>query len=216
VEDGGSGAIVYFTTKDFLDAYIFERSPYLIYHSVWSKLFRKDIVKGVTFAVGRNSEDIIYSTKAFCKMKHCVYIDKGLYNYIIDRDGSIMNEKSGKRCLEDEIPFFYEQIALFEENGFLEEAQKARYMLYKRMLYYYMILQKEKKNRIFAKQIKERIYKEKEMILNIYALSFVKKGDLYRMKLFLRSHVLYRSLIMLYENILLPMKRRRRERGASL
>ena len=105
---GGNGKVTTFSKEELLRTYIGDNDDYIIYNSVWSKLFAREIVEGVQFPKGRNSEDIMYTTKAFCKADRGVYIDKCFYNYVLDRDGSIMNVKRGERMFNDELPFWRE------------------------------------------------------------------------------------------------------------
>lgn len=208
VEDGSSKEVVLLTREQTWDIYINEHPQYIIYNSVWSKLFKRELVEDLQFLVGRNSEDILYTTKAFCRMNKCVYLDSAYYNYVLDREGSIMNVKSGKRSVDDEIPFFYEQIEILKENHMHHEADMAQYQLYRRLLYYYLLFYKNKENRIYAKWIVDRIRGEKEVVKQIYANVFVKKGDIVRMKLFMTSPVSYYGVTTLYDNIVLPIRRR--------
>lgn len=206
--DGSSNDVVVLSPAETWDIYINEHPQYVIYNSVWSKLFRKDIVEDLEFPVGRNSEDILYTTNAFCRMKQCVYLDTAYYNYVIDRDGSIMNKKSGKRSVEDEIPFFYEQIEILKKYHMKKEADMAQYQLYRRLLYYFLGFYKNKQNRIYAEWIAKRIRNEKAKIIQLYSGDFVKKGDIARMKLFLKSPFLYFIINLLYYKVIIPIRRR--------
>lgn len=66
--DKGSDETVVLSREELLNIYIFEHKKYVIYNSVWSKLFKRELVEDMLFPVGRNSEDIIYTTKAFCRV----------------------------------------------------------------------------------------------------------------------------------------------------
>ena len=114
-EGGGSGECVPLTRDELLRIYIGGHAQYVIYNSVWSKLFRRSLVEGVVFPKGRNSEDIMYTTRAFCKLDKAVYLDKCLYHYVLDREGSIMNVSRGARMFQDELPFWREHIALIKK-----------------------------------------------------------------------------------------------------
>ena len=67
---------------------------------------------------------------------------------------------------------------------------------------------KNKDNRIYAKWISDRIQNEKSEIMQLYSYDFVKKGDVARMQLFMRNPVLYYVVNSLYENVILPIRRR--------
>lgn len=207
VIDGSSDEVIGLMPREAWNIYINEHPQYIIYNSVWSKLFKWELVKDLRFPVGRNSEDILYTTKAFCRMHKCVYLDTAYYNYVIDRDGSIMNVKSGKRSVEDEIPFFYEQIEILRDNQMELVADMAQYQLYRRLLYYYLGFYKYKQNRIYAKWIVNRIRNEKEEIKKLYTKDFVKTGDRVRMNLFMAMPVWYYSVNIFYDKVILPLRR---------
>ena len=151
--DGSAGNSVSLSRDEALEIYVCGDERYLIYNSVWSKLFARDLVEGMRFPVGKNSEDIMFTTRAFCRMERLVYLDEAYYNYVLDREGSIMNEKAGERRLKDEIPFWQEQIAYFREAGMPDLSDKAAYHFYRRLLFYYIDFMENKKTRIFADQI---------------------------------------------------------------
>ena len=85
IERGGNGRITAFDREGILKVYLSDTDEYVVYNSVWSKLFAREVVEGVLFPVGKNSEDIMYTTRAFCKLERAVYIDECLYNYVLDR-----------------------------------------------------------------------------------------------------------------------------------
>lgn len=58
----------------------------------------------------------MYTTRAFCKLDRAVYIDECLYNYVLDREGSIMNVNRTERMFGDEIPFWREHIAYIRQH----------------------------------------------------------------------------------------------------
>ena len=145
--DGSAGNGVSLSRDEALEIYVCGDERYLIYNSVWSKLFARDLVEGMRFPVGKNSEDIMFTTRAFCRMERLVYLDEAYYNYVLDREGSIMNEKAGERRLKDEIPFWQEQIAYFREAGMPDLSDKAAYHFYRRLLFYYIDFMENKKTR---------------------------------------------------------------------
>ncbi len=130
--DASAGNSVSLSKAEALEIYVCGDERYLIYNSVWSKLFAKELIFGMRFPVGKNSEDIMFTTKAFCKMERLAYLDKAYYNYVLDREGSIMNEKAGERRIKDEIPFWREQIAYIREAGMPALSDKAAYHFYRR------------------------------------------------------------------------------------
>lgn len=208
IVDGGSDQVVLLPREEVLRYYMDEHSPYIIYNSVWSKLFRRDMVQGVEFPVGHNSEDIIYTTKAFCKSSNCVYLDEGLYSYVIEREGSIMNAGNGARCLNDEIPFLRQQIAYFEEQGLAQIGLQATTAFYHRLLIYYMNFMKEKQNRGYAKAIIQEVRKDKLLIEKLAKSGQFSRGDKARIKLALTAPYLYYLIVRFYDMVVIPIRRK--------
>lgn len=204
--DGSSHKIVPLSVLQTLDIYINEHTQYIIYNSVWSKLFKRELVKDLLFPVGKNSEDILYTTHAFCRMKKCVYLDTAYYNYVAEREGSIMNVKSGKRSIEDEIPFLRRQIDLICGYGYQELADQAAYMFYRRLLFYFLQFNKIRSNKMYAKEIIRQLHEDKDKIATLYELPFVKKGDKVRMKMAMTCSLIYYFTVKLYDGVVIPIR----------
>lgn len=211
-----SGQTYLMGREDALDAYVCDNRSFHIYNSVWSKLFKKELVAGVEFPEGHNSEDIMYTGRALATCNKCVFVDKPLYFYTLDRSGSIMNIKNASpevlkkyadRRFNDEIPFWREQIKMFKDMELYETAIKAGYHFYRRMLFYYLDFRyrgmKEE-----ARRLADDIRKDKTNIELIYANDFAKAGDRARMKLFLKSPSLYFNTVRIYENTIIPLRNR--------
>ena len=204
--DGSAGNSVSLSRDEALEIYVCGDERYLIYNSVWSKLFARDLVEGMRFPVGKNSEDIMFTTRAFCRMERLVYLDEAYYNYVLDREGSIMNEKAGERRLKDEIPFWQEQIAYFREAGMPELSDKAAYHFYRRLLFYYIDFMENKKTRIFADQIVGLLRADREKIRGIYRKDYVAMGDRARMKLALLLPGAYYRIGKIYDRYVIPLR----------
>ena len=202
---GGKDKTLPLTREELLKIYISGHNEYVIYNSVWSKLFKKELVDGMQFPKGRNSEDIMYTTKAFCKLEKAVYIDSCLYHYVLDREGSIMNVARGERMFKDEIPFWREHISHIRENVSNEFADLAAYYFWRRLLFYFIDM-KNSNNEEYAKKLVQEIMSDKLEILRVYGTSMVAKGDKARMKLFMASPLMYSFVVKLYEKIIIPMR----------
>lgn len=59
-------------------------------HYVWNKLYKRELIENVLFAVGFQSQDILFCCEVFCKCKKAAHIDNVLYHYRI-RVGSVSN-----------------------------------------------------------------------------------------------------------------------------
>lgn len=206
VTDGSSHAVIPLTQEETLDIYVNERPQYIIFNSVWSKLFKRELVKDLIFPVGKNSEDILYTTHAFCRMQRCVYLDTAYYNYVTAREGSIMNAKSGRRSIEDEIPFLRQQIELLHEYGHPDVADHAAYMFYRRIIFYFLQFYQIRENKIYAKDIIRQLHEDRNRIHVLYQLPFVKKGDKVRMRLVQVWPVAYYYTVKLYDGVIIPLR----------
>ena len=204
------GKILSLTSEEAMNLYLCGNKQHVIYNSVWSKLFKRNTIEGLQFVVGRNSEDILYTTQAFCNAERFVYLDIPCYNYVCDREDSIMNEKASRRRIDDEIPFWRMQIKYLQEQGRAADAEKAAYYFYRRLLFYYIDFydngQKE-----CAREIAAQMEAEREQINALYNGHLSNTGDRERMRLFLFWQSAYAEIDKIYDNVIVPIKQKRRE-----
>lgn len=172
--------ITVYTREELLKFYISGDENVIINNSVWSKLFCKDLAKDILFAVGKESEDIMYTTKLLCKLDKGVYIDQCLYNYVVDREGSIMNSNRSRRVIDDEIPFWFEHISYIRNQVSDELGDYAAFYFYRRLISYYLDATKDKGLFEMQNQVREVLLKQKEQIKRIYP-KYASKGDKVRM-----------------------------------
>lgn len=200
-----TGNILELDRNETLELYISGHEQYHIYHSVWSKLFKRELVKDIRFYEGRSSEDIMYSTMALAKSSRCVFLDTPYYNYVTDRPGSIMNSRLHERRFRDEIPFWKEQIGYLKSQGFEELSGKAAYQFYRRMLYYYIDF-RDNKMKASACGLAELLRNDRKLIRRIYGKEYVAAGDKARMILFLFCPGLYYRIVKMYDNVIIPLR----------
>ncbi len=208
---GGSAESVPLTREELLRIYIGGHARYVIYNSVWSKLFRRSLVEGMTFPKGRNSEDITYTTRAFCRLEKAVYLDRCLYHYVLDREGSIMNGARGERMFRDELPFWREHIALIREAVSEEMADFASYHFWRRLLFYYIDFKNAQRAGDgtadgYARRIADELRGDRAAIGRVYGTGAVSAGDRMRMRLFLFSPALYAFTVRVYEKFVIPIR----------
>lgn len=200
-----SGEIHVLTRKEALEIYICDNREYHIYNSVWSKLFCREAVKDLKFPAGRKSEDIVYTTRALLNIDTCVFLDTPYYNYMTDREDSIMNQGLGERRFKDEIPFWKEQLIYLENAGEVELAHKAAYQFYRRMLFYYVDFRDRKMNTA-GRELVRLLRKEQKEISGIYRKDFVKTGDKVRMGMALVWPFAYYLTVKFYEKYVIPLR----------
>ncbi len=202
---GGGGSVVPLSREALLEIYISGHEEYVIYNSVWSKLFHRDLVSGALFPKGRNSEDIMYTTRAFCKVERAVYLDQCFYHYVLDREGSIMNEVDNKRMFDDEIPFWREHIACIRQMVSPQMADLAGYHFQRRLLFYY-IDARNAKNKEAVSRLAAEMKADKAEMDRIYDSGIVSRGDRMRRKLFFLSPSAYAIVVWLYDRIVIPLR----------
>ena len=202
---GGGGSVVPLSREALLEIYISGHEEYVIYNSVWSKLFHRDLVSGALFPKGRNSEDIMYTTRAFCKVERAVYLDQCFYHYVLYREGSIMNEADNKRMFDDEIPFWREHIACIRQMVSPQMADLAGYHFQRRLLFYY-IDARNAKNKEAVSRLAAEMKADKAEMDRIYDSGIVSRGDRMRRKLFFLSPSAYAIVVWLYDRIVIPLR----------
>lgn len=208
IKKEGSDDVVPLTREELLNIYINGHDKYVIYHSVWCKLYKRELMEGVLFPVGHNSEDIMYSTRAFCNLEKAVYIDRPLYNYVVDRSDSIMNQNRVERMFRDEIPFWREHIEYVSKTVSDYYGDMAAYQFYRRLLFYYVDLCKGTDTRNVAVKIINELKRTKADIDRVYKLEFVTKGDKVRMRTIMLCPKLYYWLVVFYEAVIIPLRTR--------
>ncbi len=200
-----TGETAVFSREEALEIYICGHPRYQIFPCVWSKLFAREVVQGIQFAVGKSSEDIMYTTEVFSRIERCAYLDIPYYNYIVDRQGSIMNQKIGERRFACEIPIWREQADFLKEQGMEELAKKSRYYFYRKMLFYYIDF-REAGQKEFARRLSALLRREKAEIKAVYANDWTAFGDRVRMRVMLASPGFYYRIVKLYDKYLIPLR----------
>jgi len=172
---------------------------YIIYNSVWSKLFRKDVAEGVLFPKGENSEDIPYTTRTLLKADKVVLIPQPYYLYLQGRSGSIMNQKTGERRLGDELRHWQEQIRLLTEAGKKKAAAGAKACLHLRYMQYDLEFRNNRETASYAGQIEQWMHgHRKEILEDARKADCVSRKERLRLQLFLFSPALYEKVLNFY------------------
>lgn len=109
--------IMLMTSEEALYMILADHSHYQLQNAVWNKLYKKDLLRNITFPVGKNYEDIMFTVEVFNRAPKVVYGTSTKYNYRIEREGSIMNDGFGARKITDELPLLYERILFFKNKN---------------------------------------------------------------------------------------------------
>ena len=212
VLDESVGRAVVFEAKEALQYYVEERDEYNIQNAAWNKLYRKEILEGLNFPTGRWYEDIMFTTRAISRVGRCVYLDTACYNYIIDREGSIMNARMNSRIFTDLIPTYREKTEFLREIGRPDLADVHDYFFYKRMLIFYNKIKRTRlpEKRRYLNEITSVINKDlaqnRSGFDRIYGCSIANPNEKRKMDLFLKSPKLYWFVMVINEALILPLK----------
>lgn len=100
-----------------------------------NKLFRKEILDGIEFPVGRKHEDTFVIHEELYKCNRIAYIEESLY-YYVQRSGSIMHSE-GIESVLDAIDALVARIEFFKEHSCNSDLQWASNMLFKYIMWKY-------------------------------------------------------------------------------
>ncbi len=182
----------------------------VLHSAVWSKLFHKSLLKGNRFPEGTSAEDIPFTTCALCHTRKVLYIPTPLYDYVHNREESIMNSGRAVRTLTQEIPAWRVHMEMLKDAGLYDLAEESEYWFYRRMLFYEEDYRSCSETQKEAQELEERILSHKERILELCSEhSYGRRGDRERLKLYAESPKRYYMLARLYEKTVVAWKNRR-------
>ncbi len=222
--DGSLDRAVLFEGQEALAAYVEEREEFQIQNAAWNKLYRREILDNVSFPAGKWYEDIMFATEALAQAERCIYLDTALYNYIIDREGSIMNRRINPRTFTDQIPAYHEKTAFLRDLGREDLALTHDYFFYKRLLLFYGDLRRNEATRVvseegtmrseesgetaeYLQKLEGILRQEKERALAAFAVPCADARDIRKLQRFYRSPEAYYRRRCLDEQVLVPLKR---------
>lgn len=197
---------VLFEGQEALEAYVEEREEYAIQNAAWNKLYRREILAGLSFPEGKWYEDILFATKALARARRLIYLDSALYNYIIDREGSIMNQRVTPRTFTDLIPAWCEKTAFLRGIGREDLALTHDFFLYKRLLLFYFDLEKEKDPAAYQPQLEELLQRDRASAKRAFAAPAASRRDKKCLTLFYRSPKAYCRRMFFEERVVIPLK----------
>lgn len=89
-------------------------------NSVWNKLYRKELLEGLLFPIGKYYEDVLYTIKVFNCAKRYVHTTETAYNYIVERKNSIMNKYVPGEHILDAVEQYEQRKTYFPKSVFQE------------------------------------------------------------------------------------------------
>jgi glycosyltransferase involved in cell wall biosynthesis len=208
-EDQSRDRAVLFEDGEVLRYYIEETKEYSIQNAAWNKLYTREILKNVDFPAGKWYEDIMFATVALAQAKRCIYLDSACYNYIIDREGSIMNTQINPRTFTDQIPAYMEKTQFLQGLGRQDLADIHDCFFYKRLFLFYKEIKERKdfaQKRESLNKITDIIYSDPEHVKQVFRCSAATKKDRRQASLFLRSPEVYCRSVRWDERVVIPLK----------
>ena len=207
-EDASVDRAVLFQGQEALQYYVQETKEYAIQNAAWNKLYKKEILTGIAFPVGKWYEDIMFATMALARAECCIYLDTACYNYIIDREGSIMNTQINPRTFTDQIPAYYEKTAFLKGLGRQDLADIHDYFFYKRLLLFYDQMEKSGRadKETYLNKITKVIIENQEHYDAAFGCPAADPRDGRKMRLFLKSPRRYSRRIHMEEQLIIPLK----------
>lgn len=208
--DGSTGRVVLLEGEEPLEEFLAENDAIPIRNAAWNKLARRELIGELRFPKGKLYEDIVYTTKLLHRCRRCVYLDRAGYNYVLEREGSIMGKGMGERIFTDQIPAYEEKEAFLRSIGRDDLADQHRYFYYKRLLAYYnrCMRSADPVQRSCCQRIRELILPGAGEMERIYSCRGASGNEKKKMAVFLKSPAAYRVMTELNEKILLPLKTR--------
>ena len=206
--DQSTGKVFVFEGKEALRAMLQEDEAIQIQNAAWNKLYRRAFLGEQRFPKGKWYEDVVYTTRLLYKAHRVVYLDSAKYNYVIDREGSIMNVGFNKRILTDLIPAYLEKADFLKQAGETELLDIHHYFYLKRLLLWYTQLSRSKEpgKGIYLEDIERRIMEMQPVNSKIFHWQGANPKEESKLKLFLRSKGIYLMAMWMNERILVPLK----------
>lgn len=207
-EDASVDRAVLFEGQEALHYYVEENEEYAIQNAAWNKLYKKEILENVAFPVGKWYEDIMFATVVLSHAKRSVYLDTAYYNYIIDREGSIMNTQINPRTFTDQIPAYMEKTKFLKDLGRQDLADIHDYFFYKRLLLFYNQLKERKLNGrdTYLQEITDIIYCNRERVRQVFSCPTADPRDRKKAMLFLKSPKRYWYKVKWDNTVVIPLK----------
>lgn len=204
--DGSVDRAVLFEGQEALTAYVEEREEFVIQNAAWNKLYRKELLSGNLFPEGRWYEDIVFATEALARAGRCIYLDIALYNYIIDREDSIMNRRINSRTFTDQIPAYYEKTKLLQKLGREDLALTHDYFFYKRLLLFYGDISGTGNGEEYLMKLREILVRDRARAEEAFRSPIADPRDRKKLSLFYRSPAAYCRKLRWDERVVIPCK----------
>ena len=214
-KDGSTGKITVFEKPlEMLTQCLREEEEFQIQHAAWNKIYKRELLGTKRFPEGKWYEDVVFSAQILSETKVGVYIDSAFYNYVCEREGSIMNAGMTEKFFTDWIPAYIEKENYLESLDNREPLCTHRYFFYKRLLSIYRDLFKKENKRVrkYKKQIESILRDRKNTFEEVYKLEIAAKTEKVKMQIFMIAPLLFRMFMAVNDAVILPLKLKRMEK----
>lgn len=194
--------------QEILAKYLEEDDAYQIQNAAWNKLYKRSLVGDLRFPE-RLYEDMLYTIQLLNKPSKSIYLDRAYYNYVCDRNASIMNMGINEKIFTDLIPNLYDRSIFLRKIEREDLALLQDYFMYKRMLLFYTATFRSKNTdkKVYMKFLENKLRElDKKSYDAIFSIPQANPHEYQKLKLFLLSPRLYLMAMWLNDRIVIPMK----------
>lgn len=216
IVDASSGIVkLYHKPYEMLIDYLKEEEEILIQHAAWNKLYKRSLLQNERFPEGKWYEDVVFSAKILSGIVRGVYVDSAFYNYVCQREDSIMSAGLTERIFTDLIPAYLEKETFLKDLDIILPLRIHQFYLYKRLLNLYLELGEgpNRKFRHHRRMIRHILKERKETISEVYEIDIAKRTEKIKLQIFLASPVLFCIVMFINNRFVLPVRlKRKREK----
>jgi hypothetical protein len=199
--------LVQFSRDELLTELVEESDRYPIRNAVWNKLCRRELIGKLRLPAQMYYEDILFTMQLLAGAGSACFIDTPLYNYIIDRKGSIMNQGVNRGILTDQIPAYDAKEAFLSSIGREDLARTHRYLVCKKLLLLYTEARRSKDPEKQASlKALEKVIRTSVKDRRIFSCRIADPHQKLRMDLFQISPLLYDAFMDVNDGLVMPLR----------
>lgn len=135
--DESTNDIVVCDSTEALILIVTKANNYKLEHGITNKLIKWELIRNFRFPKGKLMEDLYFTPPLIYTSKKCVYINKAKYNYLTDRENSIMNAKVSEKMINDELNGYQVLEDFFASKEINHCLTLIREIFLSRLLYFY-------------------------------------------------------------------------------
>ena len=211
-KDISTGRAAIMEGQEMLAQYLEEDEAYQIQNAAWNKLYRRSLLGDLRFPA-RIHEDMLYTIQLLDKPSKSIYLDRAYYNYVCDRNTSIMNNIMNRgineKTFTDSIQNLYDRSIFLRKIGRADLALLQDYFMYKRMLLFYTAISRSKipYKKKYLKLLKNKLKEpDNKNYAAVFSIPQANPHEYQKLKIFLFSTRVYLLAMWLNDRIVVPIK----------